>query len=300
VVTSSTGLSMAFRVRWDATQLYLLADVNDTTADRSDGLDVLVDDVAYHLGRVGVTGRSFGVEQPGGYRVEASLPLQGAGIGKRIGFSVAAVDAGSTSDKPAWNGVLTSVDAVRHVDATRGTPVVDGMADSVWATAPTISPSIRVIGTQGATATAKVLRDDQHLYVYVTVTDPTLDQSSQNLFEQDSVELFVDPNNGKTAGYEDDDGQYRISYTNRQSISGNFGAFAIANNLTSAARVVPGGYVVEASIALNTITPADNTLIGFDIQINDATSGTRTGAVTWNDPTGLSYLNTTRWGVIRL
>jgi endo-1,4-beta-xylanase len=300
VVTSSTGLSAGFRVRWDAANLYLLADVNDTTPDRSDGLDVVVDGASHHLGRVGVTGRSFGVEQPGGYRVEASLPLQGAGVGKRIGFTLSATDAQSTSDRPSWDGVLTSVEAVRHVDAVRGTPVIDGMADGVWANAATIGTGVPILGTRGATATARVLRDDQHLYVYATVTDPTLDESSPNLFEQDSVEIFVDPNNAKTSGYEDDDGQYRVSYTNRQSIGGNFDAFAIAGNLTSATRLVPGGYVVEASIALNTITPGPDTLIGFDLQVNDATSGTRTGVVTWNDPTGLSYLNTSRWGVIRL
>jgi endo-1,4-beta-xylanase len=58
--------------------------------------------------------------------------------------------------------------------------------------------------------------------------------------------------------------------------------------------------VIEASIELDTIRPADGTLLGFDLQVNDATAGARTAARTWNDPTGLSFRNTSRWGVVRL
>jgi endo-1,4-beta-xylanase len=74
----------------------------------------------------------------------------------------------------------------------------------------------------------------------------------------------------------------------------------VKGNLTSAARVVPGGYVVEASIVFNTVQPVPGALVGFELAVNDATAGVRTAQTTWNDPTGLSYVNTTRWGVLRL
>jgi endo-1,4-beta-xylanase len=61
-------------------------------------------------------------------------------------------------------------------------------------------------------------------------------------------------------------------------------------------RQLDGGYVVEAAVALNTITPSVGSLFGFDLQVNDATAGVRTGATTWQDPTGAGYLNTARWG----
>jgi endo-1,4-beta-xylanase len=66
----------------------------------------------------------------------------------------------------------------------------------------------------------------------------------------------------------------------------------VCGNLTSATRLVPGGYVVEAAIAFNTVRPAAGTLIGFDLAVNDATAGTRTAQTTWNDPTALAYLDT--------
>jgi endo-1,4-beta-xylanase len=170
----------------------------------------------------------------------------------------------------------------------------------VWARARSITTAVHVVGTSGATATAKLLWDDHHLYVLATVTDPTLDASSPNAFEQDSVEIFVDPNNAKGSGYSDDDGQYRVNFNNAQTIGGTFSAFAVSSNLHSATQVVPGGYVVEASIDLPTIRPRQGALLGFDLQVNDATAGVRTAATTWHDPTGLSFVNTSRWGVARL
>ena len=70
--------------------------------------------------------------------------------------------------------------------------------------------------------------------------------------------------------------------------------------LTSATRTVPGGYVVEAAIALNSVDLAAGALVGLDLQVTDATSGTRTAARTRSDPTGLSCIHPSRRGVVRL
>jgi endo-1,4-beta-xylanase len=274
------------------------------------------DDKRYRVRRSGVHDTGLRAETrptPQGYRVEASIPLRGPGARDRmLGFDLRIRDA-RTGQTMSWNdnlqaqdtdtsrwGTLTLTDPVRRTDVAQGTPVVDGLADRVWAHAPTVTTTVQVAGTGGATATAKLLWDAGHLYVYATVADPVLDESSPNAFEQDSIEIFVDPDNSKNTGYNDDDGQYRISFSNHQTVSGNFGAFVIADNLTSATRRVPGGYVVEASIQLDTVPPHDGSLLGFDLQVNDATAGARTAARTWSDPTGLSYLNTSRFGVLRL
>ena len=66
--------------------------------------------------------------------------------------------------------------------------------------------------------------------------------------------------------------------------------------------LVPGGYLVEAAIALDAIEARPGTLLGFDVQVNDdgLGDGVRSGVVTWNDPTGESWRNTSRFGVLRL
>jgi endo-1,4-beta-xylanase len=245
--------------------------------------------------------------------VEAAIPLRTAGaVDRLVGFDLRLTDVhsgqtvswndnqqGQDTDTSRWGDLRLAL-PVGLASVGRGTPVVDGAVDRAWAHATAVTTGVHVIGTNGATATAKLLWDAGHLYVLATVTDPTLDNTSPNAFEQDSVEMFVDPDNSKNTGYNDDDGQYRVSYTNARTISGNFNAGAIANNLTSATRLVPGGYVVEASIAFNTVTPHPGSLVGFDLQVNDATAGARTSAVTWQDPTGASFHDTSRWGVLRL
>ena len=66
--------------------------------------------------------------------------------------------------------------------------------------------------------------------------------------------------------------------------------------------MVPGGYDVELAIALDPTLSGSGTVIGFDFQVNDDAlgNGVRSSVVTWNDPTGESFRNTSRFGVLRL
>ncbi|HEU5108079.1 MAG TPA: sugar-binding protein, partial [Micromonosporaceae bacterium] len=326
---SRSGVGATFRVRWDEHNLYVLADVTDPTRDHGDLVDFFVDqnngktpgyqadDARYRVGRNGAHGPGFRAEAKPtqtGYRVEAAIPLRPNGaVDRRIGFDLRLRDAANPAAPVSWNdnaagqdadtsrwATLTLVRAVGQADAARGTPVLDGLADRVWSRARPITTDVQVIGTGGARATARLLWDSGHLYVFATVSDPTLDESSPNTWEQDSLEIFVNPANTKETGYRDEDGQYRISFSNRQTITGNFDAFRIADNLRSVTRTVPGGYVVEAAIELDSIHPFPGALIGFDLQVNDATAGARTAARTWHDPTGRSFVDTSRWGVVTL
>ena len=95
----------------------------------------------------------------------------------------------------------------------------------------------------------KLLWDASHLYVLAHVTDPLLSTASANPWEEDSIEVFLDQNNGKTSSYQADDGQFRVNYENTQSFGGSAGPGRIA----SATQVVPGGYVVEAAIAFDAV-----------------------------------------------
>ncbi|MEJ3745462.1 endo-1,4-beta-xylanase [Actinomycetes bacterium KLBMP 9797] len=302
-VNSASGLGGTFQLAWGPRTLYVLAEISDATKDKTDAVTVTVAGVDYRIQRGGTHAHGFKAHTKptlGGYRVEAGIPLASAAAGTVVPVDVTVRDAAGGASATWGPGQVTLVPAVSTVDVARGTPTVDGVADAAWARARTITTAVPVSGTDGATATAKLLWDAGHLYILATVTDPVLDESSPNSWEQDSVEIFVDPDNSKNTGYNDDDGQYRISFTNRQTVTSNFDAYAIADNLTSVTRVVDGGYVIEASIELDTVTPGAGTLLGFDLQVNDASGGARTAATTWHDPTGRSYVDTSRWGVARL
>ena len=130
------------------------------------------------------------------------------------------------------------------------------------------------------------------------MSDTLLSEASDNPWEQDSIEVFVDQNNAKTGSYESDDGQYRINFDNDQSFRGTAASTA---TLASETRIISGGYVVELAITLNDFPPQDGGLIGFDFQVNNDEDGdgTRDSVAIWNDPTGLSYQNTSRLGVLQ-
>ncbi|MGP3910125.1 endo-1,4-beta-xylanase [Nonomuraea sp. 10N515B] len=283
------NVSAGFQARSAATGMYVLAEVNDTTVGAGDKVTFTVDGTAHTVTRAG--GPKAAVKRTAtGYRVEALVK-------KGVDVDVTVRD-GSTAT--SWTGKVTPVPAVKLTSAAHRTPVVDGVAEPVWRAAQDIRTATWIQGTSGATARVRSLWSGSTLYVLAHVTDPTLSEESPNPWEQDSVEIFVDPGNGKTKGYTDDDGQYRVSFTGRVTVGGTFDAAGVKDNVTAVAKTVPGGYVVEAAIKLPTITLAEGTLLGFDVQVNDATGAARTGAVTWNDATGRTYLDTSHWGVLRL
>ncbi|WP_169949361.1 endo-1,4-beta-xylanase [Microbispora sp. H11081] len=287
-------VSAGFQARSSDKWLYVLAEVRDPSADRGDRVTFTVGGKPYVIGR---EGRPHGVEAavkktPGGYRVEARLPL-----GSDVGVVVTDASGGSET---SWTGTVTAVPAVKLTTAPRRQPVVDGVVDRVWADAPEVRTATWIQGTSGATARVRALWNGGTLYLLAQVADSALSEQPANVWEQDSVEFFVDPGNGKTRGYGDDDGQYRVSFSGRTSVGGTFDAAGVKDNLTAAAKVVPGGYVVEAAVRMPTVTLEDGTLIGFDVQVNDATGAARTSAATWSDATGQGYRDTSHWGVLRL
>lgn len=252
------------------------------------------------------------VATPTGYRIEAMIPLaNGATLGQQLGFDLRVTDAGQPDAPLSWSdtthaqdqdtskwGVLTLAPAVNLARALPGTPTIDAQIDALWADTPVLNTTTWVQGSSGATARVRLLWDRTHLYVLAEVSDGLLSKASSNPWEQDSLEIFVDQNNAKTSSYQADDGQYRVNYDNEQS----FGGAASAEKLVSATRLVPGGYVVEAAIALDAITPRAGLLLGFDVQVNDDADGdgVRDSVVTWNDRSGQAYRDASRFGVVEL
>jgi endo-1,4-beta-xylanase len=323
-----SSLTAKFKLMWDDGRLYVLVNVRDRTPDWSDAVEIFIDenndktptygadDAHYSFRRLGF-GRhcrwSRILPLPGyGYRLEAAIPLLSANtLGREIGFDIRVRDGRAPGALISWNdtthsqdsdtskfGVLRLVEAYDIAKAVWGTPQIDGVLDPIWARAQELTTATWVLGTSGSTARVKTLWDRDHLYVFAHVTDSLLSQVAANPWEQDSVEIFLDQNNGKTKSYEADDGQYRVNYENVQS----FGGSASASKFVTATQVVPDGYVVEAAITLDAIQARPGTLVGFDFQVNndELGDGVRSSVVTWSDPSGDSYKNTSKFGVLHL
>jgi hypothetical protein len=150
--------------------------------------------------------------------------------------------------------------------------------------------------------------DDDWLYIDIDVTDDTIMiGDSDNAWEDDSVEVYIDANHARTEAYEGDDAQITILAQNIElgdienpSLAGSGGG---ADTGTHAALVErAGGWIVEAAIPLNnakwSINPAAGNVIGFNVHLNDDdVGGGRDHKLIWSDldVDDLSWDNTTRF-----
>ena len=184
----------------------------------------------------------------------------------------------------------------KRAAAVRGTPAIDGAEDEIWAAAQEVRINTMTMAWQGATGTAKMLWDENNLYVLVKVKDGVINADSVNAHEQDSVEIFVDENNGKTGYYEEDDGQFRVSCKNELT----FGSNGSREGIQSAVAMTGDGYLVEIRIPTTT-TLTGNMSLGFDLQINDSNErGERISGAKFNDETDNAWQSAERWGVLDL
>lgn len=184
----------------------------------------------------------------------------------------------------------------RKSTAKYATPVIDGAADAIWNDTPAVPIDQYQMAWQGASGTARVLWDDENLYVLIQVNDAQLDKTNTNAWEQDSVEIFLDENKARTTFYQADDGQYRINFDNEVS----FNPDSLSEGFVSATKISGSSYTVEAKLPFKTVSPANQMKIGFDVQINDAKDGARQSVAAWNDTTGNGYQDTSVYGVLTL
>ncbi len=312
-------LQANIKTLWDKENLYVHVTVQDATNTDGDQIELFVDNNGIESVVIPRSAETV-VEVDGGYVVEKAIPLNGNELGPDVKFDVRVTDMGANdglaehsgngsivswsdprnaqhSDSEGY-GVLTLVEATKLVDVRFGTPVIDGEQDGIWNATTPHQTDVWVEGSNGATAQFHTLWDEHNLYVYAVITDSLLSASSDDAWQQDSLEIFIDQNNGKTTNYGEDDGQYRINFNNERSVGGH----ASLDNFTSFTKVTETGYIVEAAFALDTITPTAGTLLGFDLQVNNDENGngSRDSVATWNDPTGASYMDTSRLGVLRL
>lgn len=89
--------------------------------------------------------------------------------------------------------VTASADPKASWNAAKGTAVVDGQKDDIYAGAQKMKLAAVSDGTSdGTTANAWAVWDDKAFYVFVEVKDSKLDDKSANWYEKDQVEFRLD------------------------------------------------------------------------------------------------------------
>ena len=304
---SDDDTQAAFIPTWDKDGLNVLVSVKDATIDDTDAVTVYVDETnsAGDVTPVKMTvKRSEAQAVDGGYRATIKVPMTDLKVAKTIGMDVKVMNkdkavnfndlTGKQETSSKYYAKATLKPGIERV--TKGTVKIDGEADSAWDKAVAIPLTINL--KSSVTADAKVLWDDENLYVYATVKDPVLNKDGGDAYQQDSLEVFIDENNAKTESYDDDDKQYRINYENEHSFNGKK---CLEENVQSSAKVTGDGYVIEAAFKWTDIQPKEGDRIGLEFQINDAdASGTRIGTLSWNDETGMGWSKSSVYGTIEL
>lgn len=291
---------------WDADGLTVQVKVKDTTVNDADAVTVYVDpeNSASDITPDKVTvARTAAAAIAGGYQATVKVSMKNLKVAQQISLDVVVNNDGKTGSFNDLTGKQESSSKYYAVATMKpgiekipyGTISVDADADAAWGNAVNIPLTINK-GSE-ASANAKVLWDDDNLYVYATVKDAALDKTGAQTHEQDSLEVFIDEDNGKTASYGEDDKQYRINYNNEQSFNGKK---CLAENVKSATKTIDGGYVVEAAFKWTDIKPANGAKIGLEFQINDAKGGKRIGTLSWYDETGMGWSGSNVYGTVEL
>ena len=292
------GINAKFIPVWTDTELKVQVTVPDASVDAGDEVILYIDWDKSASENAAITTvqmtRAECQAQEDGYIAEFALPRECrtamnfsmdvvvSDNGKTYAFNDMTMSQGTSSKYYAW-AITKPYMTIAQVG--NGIIAVDGQKETVWDQAKDVQLQIRT-GTTTAAVTAKLLWDEQYLYVLADVTDAALDKTSSETHEQDSLEVFIDENNHKSDSYEDDDKQYRINYENAQSFNG---LNCNEENVVSAAVVTDKGYMIEAAFKWTEIAPAVGDTIGVELQINDAEGGKRIGTVSWYDESGQGW-----------
>lgn len=185
---------------------------------------------------------------------------------------------------------IDAFDDAGRVNAVYGSPVLDGELDDVWKYAATIYPNIKSAPSLKASPVFKVMWDEGFLYTLAVVTDDVLNKASGNAYEQDSMEVFLDEANDKAASYQADDVHYRVNFDNESSTdAGDSTRFVTATKILTDENGKKIGYMIESGVMWSSI-PANGTVMGFDLQVNEAgTQGSRLGTINIFDKSGSAW-----------
>ena len=193
--------------------------------------------------------------------------------------------------------ISSNVLAAAESEALKGVAVVDGEMEDAWKEAKVMEATIIQPTSKmenPATAKVRAMWSEKYLYVYAEVTDTKLNKDpAQKPWEVDSIEFFMDENNGKTEKYDSDDSQYRVDFENVRTAGGGG---RLVNFKESAVKKTDTGYIVEAALPFK-IPVTEGKTIGFDIQVNDDPgSGKREGIVGWSQTQETAFASSAVFG----
>lgn len=137
--------------------------------------------------------------------------------------------------------------------------------------------------------------DADGLHGRIEVTDPVLRNRDGRPHHNDGVEIYLDFDNAKSLAYQADDVQIRI--VRDGPVTADRGT--MPDGFTAAQREVPGGYVVEFTVPLDSAIGA-GAFIGIDVHVVDNDRDRREHKIGWAAEDDDAYRSPASLGTVRL
>jgi O-glycosyl hydrolase len=219
-----------------------------------------------------------GVAMAGANGTSYTLTATAADNGAKFTVKVSSAHGNVTSSAATLTvNAFTGMSIVKTAQA----PAIDGSIDAGWASAQGVDmskvvmdiwPPSEIDNAADFDGSAKLLWDNQNLYLLYQITDQTVTIT-------DSVELILDIDNSKDTAYGANDFQFAFG-SNGTATEYKHNA---TTGVTAVSKPVQGGYVVEAKIPWATVggTLAQGALIGLDVNANDIDVTNREAKIAW-------------------
>ena len=225
------------------------------------------------------------------------------------GTTVYYVSSTANNCESARSSITVNVVSTYKIYKVSAPLVIDGNIEEVWNDG-NVKPmnatkllSGTVSNNSDLSGYAKLLWDNTYLYFLAVVTDDTKQNDSQNSYDDDQVELYIDADNAKATAYDANDCQYSFGWDDG-TVVGTIPSGASTSNITYSAVATANGYVIEARLPWSTVkanNPAGDKLLGIDFMINDDdNNGTRDAKLSWNSATDGAYADASLFGTGKL
>jgi len=233
-------------------------------------------------------------------------------LGRYI-VTLSIADAGGaqgTAERPitAWDGIGL-VETPLGIPQAPSVPEIDGVMEEAWANAQRVRVATRANnalpdGPEDLSAEALVMWDADNLYIFFDVTDDDLQNDSDDTFQDDSVEFYLDGGHERAAAYDANDGQFEMGWGTSAFTGTNPGVTGAS--FVTIARDDETGYTVEAVMPWANVgveNPTIGDVLGFEAMVNDDDGGgDRSHKLAWFAPEGtdLAYIDASVFGTARL
>ena len=222
-------------------------------------------------------------------------------------ISAKAIDAEDLTGSSNVISVIVRAPSVQ-VYKTEVAPTIDGNIDAIWNNPKIVDFNAEkiLVGSDiepsDLSGMAKMMWDEDYVYLLAEVTDDAYQNDSPNIYEDDNVEFYFDADNSKAAAYDANDAQYSFAW-NDGTIIGVIPSGKSTEGITYKILDTDTGYNVEIKIPWSNLqtTPEDGKEIGFDFMINDDDDGGgRDAKLSWNASEDQAWQNPSIFGTIQL